>query len=183
MPDRKDPRKVHKFFFVNGVPLNKGNQDLLVNFLEYSEITLDVAGHEVPEKEKHFGWITDLEITRENVYEIMRGARARWKIENVTFNTLKNQGYHLEHYFGLGKRNLSQVFVALTMRAFLVDQVQQLCCGLFRAAWKKRGSKRALWESMRSLFQYMLFDSMETMYKILFFGLNKPEGASLLNTS
>jgi hypothetical protein len=24
----------------------------------------------------------------------MRGGRARWKIENETFNTLKNQGYH-----------------------------------------------------------------------------------------
>ena len=23
--------------------------------------------------------------------------RSRWKIENETFNTLKNQGYHFEH--------------------------------------------------------------------------------------
>jgi hypothetical protein len=28
---------------------------------------------------------------------MVRGARARWKIENETFNTLKNQGYHIEH--------------------------------------------------------------------------------------
>src|SRR5918998_1373581 len=34
------------------------------------------------------------------VYRIMQGARARWRIENETFNTLKNQGYHFEHNFG-----------------------------------------------------------------------------------
>jgi len=36
------------------------------------------------------------------VYRIMQGARARWRIENETFNTLKNQGYHFEHNFGHG---------------------------------------------------------------------------------
>jgi hypothetical protein len=35
------------------------------------------------------------------------GGRARWKIENETFNTLKNQGYQFEHNFGHGKQNLS----------------------------------------------------------------------------
>jgi hypothetical protein len=28
---------------------------------------------------------------------LVKGGRARWKIENEAFNTLKNQGYHLEH--------------------------------------------------------------------------------------
>jgi len=45
-----------------------------------------------------------------NAYQIMRGGRARWKIENETFNTLKNQGYNFEHNYGLGKKNLSVVF-------------------------------------------------------------------------
>jgi hypothetical protein len=26
----------------------------------------------------------------------MKGGRARWRIENETFNTLKNQGYNFE---------------------------------------------------------------------------------------
>ena len=38
------------------------------------------------------------------------------------------------------------------MLAFLVDQVQQLCCPLCQAVWAKLGSKRRLWEKMRSLF-------------------------------
>ena len=54
----------------------------------------------------------------------MRGARARWKIEIETFNTLKNQGYHFGHNFGLGRQHLSAVFVLLMMLAFLMDQIQ-----------------------------------------------------------
>jgi len=39
---------------------------------------------------KRFTWITGLTITEENAFHPMRGGRARWKIENETFNTLKN---------------------------------------------------------------------------------------------
>ena len=80
----------------------------------------------------HFSWVTDLHVTKGNVYRLMRGGRARWKIENETFNTLKNQGYHFEHNYGHGTQNLSVVFALLMMLAFLVDQTQQLCCALFR---------------------------------------------------
>jgi hypothetical protein len=58
----------------------------------------------------------------------MHGACARWKIENETFNTLKNQGYDFGHNYGLGKQHLIEVFVCLVMLAFLIDQIQQLCC-------------------------------------------------------
>src|SRR3990172_1573403 len=40
------------------------------------------------------------------------------------------------------------------------DQTQQLCCPLFRAVWKKLGSKRALWEKLRSHFYHFTFRSM-----------------------
>ena len=106
-----------------------------------------------------------------DVYPIMRGGRARWKIENETFNTLKNQGYNVGHNYGLGKKNLSAVFATLMMLAFLFDQTQQLGCNLFRAVWKKLGSKRALWESMRSLFRWFFFESMEMLLKALLYGI------------
>ena len=65
----------------------------------------------------------------------MRGGRARWKIENETFNTLKNQGYHFEHNYGHGKKNLPVVLAMVMLLAFfLVDQAQQRCCPLFQAA-------------------------------------------------
>ena len=161
--DKNDPDKIHRFLFVNQVPLNKSNQDLLTNFLEYWEIT--------PEKTQHFSWVTDFTITTGNAFELMRGGRARWKVENETFNTLKNQGYHFGHNYGLGKKNLSTVFVMLMMLAFLVDQTQQICCPLFRRAWHKMGSKRELWDRMRSLFRDFAFKSMRMLYEALIFGI------------
>jgi hypothetical protein len=50
----------------------------------------------------------------------MRGGRARWKIENETFNTLKNQGYHFEHNYRHGTQNLSVVFAILMMRDYSI---------------------------------------------------------------
>ena len=135
--DPDDPDKLHHFRFVNQVPLNQSNQDLLVNFLEYWQVNKD-------NKVTKFSWVTDLTITQENAFEIMRAGRARWKIENETFNTLKNQGYNLGHNYGLGKKNLSAVFAILMMLAFLVDQAQQISCWLFQAAWQKAESKREL---------------------------------------
>ncbi|OGT62777.1 MAG: hypothetical protein A3E85_02905 [Gammaproteobacteria bacterium RIFCSPHIGHO2_12_FULL_45_12] len=54
-----------------------------------------------------------------NVYDIMRGGRTNWRIENNTFNTLKNQDYHFAHHFGHGYQNLCTVFGMLMMLAFL----------------------------------------------------------------
>ena len=161
--DSKDPKITHFFRFINNVPLNASNQDTLINFLEYQEIT--------PKKTSTFTWVTNFTITPENVFKIMRGGRARWKIENETFNTLKNQGYHLEHNYGLGKKHLSENFGRLTMLAFLVDQVQQLCCALFFAIWKKYKSKRSLWEKIRIFFHSFLFNSMEDLYRALLIGI------------
>lgn len=162
--DENKPEVKHLFHFINGVPLNKSNPDLLVNFMEYGE---EIDGEVV----HYFSWITDFTITTDNVYQLMRGGRARWKIENETFNTLKNQGYNVGHNYGLGKKNLSAVFATLMMLAFLVDQTQQLGCNLFRAVWKKLGSKRSLWENMRSLFRCFLFESMEMLLKALLYGI------------
>ncbi|MDH3348649.1 MAG: transposase [Desulfobulbaceae bacterium] len=152
---------MHYFKIINNVPLNKSNQDLLVNFMEYHEENL--ATGEV----QYFCWITDFEITNENAMKIMRGGRARWKIENENFNTLKNQGYHLGHNYGLGKKHLSEVFVLLIIFAFLIDQIQQICCPLFKAVRKKFKSKIFFWEELRSLFKRVKAESMEIVYRTI----------------
>ena len=161
--DSNDPVKIHFFRFINQVPLNQSRQDLLVNFLEYWQVDKN-------NKVTRFSWVTDLTITPENVEEVMRAGRARWKIENETFNTLKTHGYNLEHNYGLGKKHLSAVFAILMMLAFLVDQVQQMSCHLFQAALKELGSKRALWEMMRNYFRIFRVDSMETIFRVLVYG-------------
>jgi hypothetical protein len=165
--DRDDPETGlrHRFRFVSAVPLNASHADLQVNFLECWEWDGDQV--------QHFSWVTDLRVTKGTVYQIMRGGRARWRIENETFNTLKNQGYHFEHNYGHGYQHLSVVFAVLMMLAFCVDQVQQLCCPLFQAVWAKLGSKRRLWERMRALFYDYALDSMRHLFEALLYGWKK----------
>ena len=166
---------VHRFRFVNDMPLNGSRADVRVNFIEYWEIGQD--------KEQHFSWVTDLRVSTRNVYKLMRGGRARWKIENETFNTLKNQGYNFEHNYGHGEQNLSVVFAMLMMLAFLVDQTQQLCCALFQAVWAKLGSKRLLWERMRSLFYTYELESMRQLLEALFYGWKRPKPIFAIDSS
>ena len=149
----------HYFHIVYDVPLNKSNQDRRVTFVEYWEENTKTG------KIQRFSWITDLDITEDNVCLFMRGARARWKIENETFNTLKNQGYNFGHNYGLGKQHLTEVFVHLVMLAFLIDQIQQLGCPLFNAVWKKWKSKRSLWEKVRIHFHAFIIETMEDLYR------------------
>ncbi len=164
--DKNNPDITHRFRILNNVPLNQSNQDMLVNFIEYWEYS-----HKEQKTIYHNSWVTDFNLNKENAYTIMRGGRARWKIENETFNTLKNQGYHFEHNYGLGKKYLTTVFAMLMMLAFLVDQTQQLCCNLFQSVWKKLKSKKALWESIRSYFKCFLVKSMQELYTALLYGI------------
>src|SRR6266851_2052003 len=165
----------HRWRFVNDVPLNASNADVRVNFIEYWEI----GAHKV----QHFSWVTDLRVSKRNVYHLLRGGRARWKIENETCNTLKNQGYNFEHNYGHGEQHLSVVFAMLMMLAFLVDQTQQLCCALFQAVWTKLGSKRRLWERMRALFYDYAFASMRQLFEALLYGFKKSSPLVAIDSS
>ena len=167
---------IRRYRYLNNVPLNDANFELEVNFLEYTEIS--------PKgKTQKFAWVTDFVLSEHTVYTIMKGARARWKIENETFNTLKNQGYHYEHNFGHGSEYLHTVFAYLMMLAFLIDQVQQLCCAFFQAALLKMERKKYLWEKLRSLFFNFLIESWEQCYHAITQGLIATRLASTINSS
>ena len=164
--DADDARITHRFRWVQDLALNDSNTHLRVHFLDYEQIG--------PKKTQHFTWITDQPLNEDTVYTIMRGGRARWKIENETFNTLKNQGYHLEHNYGHGKQYLSSVFALLTMLAFLVDQLQKRTCPLFQQALQKQHSMRGLWDKMRAFFFSFLIESWTTFFHALIYGQGRP---------
>ena len=134
---------VHRFRLVNQVPLHASHAEVRGNFIAYWERHGETV--------QHCRWVTDLRVSTRNVLHLMRGGRARWKIDNETFNTLKNQGDHVEHTDGHGEQHLSVVFAIGMMLAFLVDQTQQRCCALLQAVWAKLGSKRLRWERLRAL--------------------------------
>jgi hypothetical protein len=115
----------------------------------------------------HFSWVTDLLITADNVYPLAKIGRARWHIENETFNTLKNQGYQFEHNFGHGYKNLSHVFGLLMFLAFLIDQIQQRSCGLFREALAKAKRKIRFWAKLRFYFLEVQLDSWADLFSII----------------
>ena len=153
----------HRFRYLNGAPLNDAHFELEVNFLEYWE-------RRPGRGEQHFSWVTDLRITELNAPALMRAERARWRIENETFNTLKNQGYRFEHNFGHGERHLVTVFAHLMMLAFLIDQIQQRRCRLFRAAKAKAGRASYFWERLRAMFLNYELPDWETLCRALAFG-------------
>lgn len=144
----------HQFRFLNDVALNQSNPDVRVNVLEYMQT--DPKGKEIV-----FSWVTNIRITKTNVFALTKGGRARWKIENETFNTLKNLGYNLEHNYGHGKKFLSTILCLLMLLAFLVDQIQGIACSLFQAVKKQAGSFQALWEKLRVLFEFVEWPSWE----------------------
>ena len=111
---------VHRCRLVKDVPLNASNPDVQVHGIESWE-----RGQA---KVQHCSWVTDRRVSTRHVYRLMRGGRARWKIEHETFKTLNNQGDHVEHHDGPGEPHLSVVCAMVMRLAFLVDQTQQRCC-------------------------------------------------------
>lgn len=165
--------------WVNQLPLNDTHQTCEVNLLCYEESVLHKKKGVIQQR---FSWITDLTLTAKTVPMVRKGGRARWKIENETFNTLKNQGYQFEHNFGHGKKQLSVVLAYLMFIAFLIDQIQAYCCKYFKAALKRRQRLTRLWDQLRGLFLYYIVDSWADLYTAII----EDKGARLkdiLNTS
>jgi len=148
---------VHNFRYHTNVPLNETHADYRVNVLEYTETKKSGT-------KQNFSWVTKIKISADNAYQIMRAGRARWRIENETFNTLKNQGYNFEHNYGHGYNNLCSVMTMLMMLSFLIDQVQALCCNVYQKARKHVGPLYALFEKVRTLMHYGHFNSWQELY-------------------
>jgi hypothetical protein len=148
--------------WVNQIPLNKSHPDLQVNFLDYWELRED--------KEFNFSWITDVPLTAKTVPLIMKGGRSRWKIENQTFNTLKNQDYEFEHNYGHGQQHLATVLAMLMMLAFLIDQIQEYGCTFFQAARQRFHSRTSLWIKIKGLFTEFFIENWEVLWRGIIYG-------------
>ena len=131
--------------------------DLKVNVLHDTET-------QPGERPRNWSWVTDLSLHEENLHDVRRAARARWRIEHQTFKTLKIDGNHFEHNFGNGNHHLANVMVSLCLLAFLIDQVVEYCCGMCRQARKKQELKRYLRDAMMVLFRTLLINRWEAFY-------------------
>jgi len=154
--DQKGRR--HHYRWVNQVPLNGTRNADHVNFFEYRLIVDQKATY-------HNRWVTNQKVSRQNIVELVKAGRARWKIENETFNTLKNQGYHLEHNFGHGRQYLSNNFFALNLLAFFIHQILELCDRGYQHCRSKFSSRKEYWNNLRIVIRVMLFTDFDHLLR------------------
>jgi hypothetical protein len=159
--------RIHEYEWVSDIPLSGRADAIHVNFFRYRILSIDKNGKE---KTNFRGsWVTDLPVNKETIEIMVKGARSRWKIENECFNTLKNQGYCLEHNYGHGEENLCFNMYLFILLSFYFHQIFELTDHLYQACRVKFGSKLHMWEKLRSAITWFVFESWESM---LSFALN-----------
>jgi hypothetical protein len=146
----------HRYEWINKIPLGGNENTIEVNFFIYKLIVDKKTTYQN-------SWVTDFEITKDNVALLVKSGRARWKIENECFNTLKNQGYHIDHNYGHGKANLSFNFFLLNLIAFFMHQIFELTDTLYQKARVKCGSKAFLWENIRGAIRWFVYETWESL--------------------
>ena len=111
--------------------------------------------------------MTNLTLTSKTVWNVIKGGRARWSIENEVFNTLKNHGYNFEHNYGHGKKYLSTNFAMLMMLAFFFDQVQEMSSANYRKLLSLVKRKSRIAEKMRVYYQSFILNSWTGLLLLL----------------
>ncbi len=112
-------------------------------------------------------FVTSLPVNRDNVATLANCARARWKIENESFNVLKRHGYHLEHNFGHGKRTLACMLATLNLIPFALDTACDLVESLWQQARQRLGARRRLFEHLRTVTEYRVFADWNALVRLL----------------
>jgi hypothetical protein len=159
-------RFTHRYRWLREVPLRGGRDALTANWLEI----ISARG----ETTYRNSFVTDLPVGPGTVVELAACGRARWKIENETFNVLKNKGYTLEHSFGHGKQKLSAILVSLNRLAFARHTVCDIGGELWRAARTKLGPRYNFFGKLAAITTYLIFSSWEDLLLTLAFAKPPP---------
>lgn len=155
----------HLYRWANGVPLTDRDDALPVNWCE-----LTVTDSEGAVRYRN-SFITDWNITAENVAGWVAAGRARWKIENESNNVLKNRGYHLEHNFGHGKQHLSSLLATMNLLAFGLHTLLESTDGDYRLIRAALGARRRFFQHLEALTSYLHFESWERLMDFMMRGL------------
>jgi hypothetical protein len=150
----------HTYRWINQVPLNGSRNADELNFFEYWL----TVGQKVT---YHNSWVSDITVSENNVRELVQGGRARWKIENETFNTLKNQGYHIEHNFGHGQKQLSMNFFVLNLLAFYIHQILELCDLNYQYCRSQFSSRQEYWNNLRVAIRMLFFNDFDHLLRFV----------------
>ena len=145
--------ETRRYRWITGVPLRDGKDAVLVNW-----IALDIFDRHGRVKYS-IAWVTSLPVSKENVAAIAAAGRARWKIENGTFNVMKNHGYELEHNFGHGERFLAMTLAALNLLAFAWHSVLDIVEPPWQRARAAAAKRSSFFAHILTLTTYVVFPS------------------------
>lgn len=151
--------------YANNVPLRDSDDTVWVNWMELTETTED--GHIL----YHNAFATNHKITHKNVENLVLCGRTRWKGENENNNTLKTKGYHLEHNYGHGKKNLSTLLATFIILAFLFHTVLDFMDDRYRLIRKNLSARVTFFDDIRALTRYICFDSWDHLLNFMIEGL------------
>jgi hypothetical protein len=165
---RGKERFIHRHRWLCDLPLRGGNDALRVNWFDIEII--NPAGKTTYRN----SFVTDLPVSPENIVELAACGRARWKIENETFNVLKNNGYNLEHNFGHGKINLAATLASLNLLAFAVHTVCDIADQLWQNARQKLGPRYNFFSKLAAITAYLIFTSWDDLLLTLAFAKPPP---------
>ena len=143
---QKNKLLYYRYKYVNNVPLRETEPSLMVNWYEVE--IYDKAKNKVIYRNN---FITNHQLNNEKMEKIITSGRTRWKVENEGNNLLKNQGYNLEHNFGHGQENLSEILLTLNLLSFLFHNVLELVNGLYQQARRKLEKRRTFFNDIRAL--------------------------------
>ena len=143
----------HQYRWANGVPLTEGQDALKVN---WCELTVRDGQGTVLYRNR---FITDWNLSAENVAGLVSAGRARWKIENENNNVLKTRGYHLEHNFGHGKKHLASLLMTMNLLAFAFHTLLELTDQSYQLIRQAVGARRKFFQHLEALTTYVAFDN------------------------
>lgn len=161
-------RATHVWRWMTDIPIRDGKDALKVNWLE---LVIKNAKGEVTYRNS---FVTDLPVNADTVADLASAGRARWKIENETFNVLKTKGYNLEHNFGHGKKNLSATLATLNLIAFAIHTAVELADKAWKTAMAAAGARARFFNYLRSLTVYVIFHSWKSLLDTLAFKAPPP---------
>jgi len=147
--------------FINEVPLRGGDKALAVNWCEVT-ITHAKTGQPL----YHNAFVTNHPLTEQNVVEVVKAGRVRWKSENENNNVLKTKGYHLEHNFGHGQQYLASFLLTLNLLAFLFHTVLELADDQDRLLRQILGARQTFF-NVRALTRYFCFKSWQHLLNFM----------------
>jgi hypothetical protein len=159
-----DGRKnlIYRYRYTSRLPLRDENSSLEVNWCEVT-----IINEKTEEIIYQNNWITNHKITENNVEEIVKAGRSRWKVENEGNNVLKNHGYNLEHNFGHGQNHLCELLLSLNLLAFLFHTVLDLVNYTYQKVREILVTRTTFFKDIRTLLKYLWFKDWSHLFSFI----------------